>query len=141
MPSTSGSGRRAAQSAASPMDNDQEERDKCLTKVQARDLVEFGMIPVSCAEIRDYYNVLNIPFILTGIRWTLSSYCSLPQFEREHVGADSNRASECSSSAIQSIAGIGRGGSFVHRGSCGINSYFSHGEAYWCTWIKIYYGR
>ncbi|KAH8360008.1 hypothetical protein KR093_010180 [Drosophila rubida] len=47
MPSTSGSGRRAAQSAASPMDNDQEERDKCLTKVQARDLVEFGMIPVS----------------------------------------------------------------------------------------------
>ncbi|KAH8420819.1 hypothetical protein KR222_005634 [Zaprionus bogoriensis] len=45
MPSTSGSGRRAAQSAASPMDNDQEERDKCLTKVQARDLVEFGMIP------------------------------------------------------------------------------------------------
>jgi len=28
------------------MDNDQEERDKCLTKVQARDLVEFGMIPV-----------------------------------------------------------------------------------------------
>lgn len=47
MPSTSGSGRRAAQSTASPMDNDQEERDKCLTKVQARDLVEFGMIPVS----------------------------------------------------------------------------------------------
>ncbi|XP_070143048.1 ATP-dependent Clp protease ATP-binding subunit clpX-like, mitochondrial isoform X2 [Drosophila kikkawai] len=45
MPSTSGSGRRAAQAVASPMDNDQEERDKCLTKVQARDLVEFGMIP------------------------------------------------------------------------------------------------
>ncbi|XP_030374249.1 ATP-dependent Clp protease ATP-binding subunit clpX-like, mitochondrial isoform X2 [Scaptodrosophila lebanonensis] len=45
MPSTSGSGRRAAQSAANPMDNDQEERDKSLTKVQARDLVEFGMIP------------------------------------------------------------------------------------------------
>ncbi|EDV94894.1 ATP-dependent Clp protease ATP-binding subunit clpX-like, mitochondrial isoform X2 [Drosophila grimshawi] len=45
MPSTSGSGRRAAQSAAAPMENDQEERDKCLTKVQARDLVEFGMIP------------------------------------------------------------------------------------------------
>ncbi|KAH8369122.1 hypothetical protein KR009_002007 [Drosophila setifemur] len=45
MPSTSGSGRRAAQSTAAPMDNDQEERDKCLTKVQARDLVEFGMIP------------------------------------------------------------------------------------------------
>lgn len=44
-PTSGASGRRAAQSAASPMDNDQEERDKCLTKVQARDLVEFGMIP------------------------------------------------------------------------------------------------
>ncbi|SPP83693.1 ATP-dependent Clp protease ATP-binding subunit clpX-like, mitochondrial [Drosophila guanche] len=44
--SSSGSGnRRAVQSVAAPMDNDQEERDKCLTKVQARDLVEFGMIP------------------------------------------------------------------------------------------------
>ena len=45
-PTSGASGRRAAQSAASPMDNDQEERDRCLTKVQARDLVEFGMIPV-----------------------------------------------------------------------------------------------
>ncbi|XP_067615438.1 ATP-dependent Clp protease ATP-binding subunit clpX-like, mitochondrial isoform X2 [Eurosta solidaginis] len=45
IPSTQSSGRRAAQSTASPMDSDQEERDKCLKKVQARDLVEFGMIP------------------------------------------------------------------------------------------------
>ncbi|XP_037951387.1 ATP-dependent Clp protease ATP-binding subunit clpX-like, mitochondrial isoform X2 [Teleopsis dalmanni] len=45
MPSSGSSGRRAAQSCASPMDSDQEERDKCLRKVQARDLVEFGMIP------------------------------------------------------------------------------------------------
>ncbi|XP_020717013.1 ATP-dependent Clp protease ATP-binding subunit clpX-like, mitochondrial isoform X2 [Ceratitis capitata] len=45
IPSTNSSGRRAAQSSASPMDSDQEERDKCLKKVQARDLVEFGMIP------------------------------------------------------------------------------------------------
>ncbi|XP_073836864.1 caseinolytic protease chaperone subunit isoform X2 [Musca autumnalis] len=44
-PTSGSSGRRAAQSAASPMDDDQEERDRCLTKVQARDLVEFGMIP------------------------------------------------------------------------------------------------
>lgn len=45
-PTSGASGRRAAQSTASPMDDDQEERDRCLTKVQARDLVEFGMIPV-----------------------------------------------------------------------------------------------
>lgn len=46
MPASSSEGRRAAQSVASPMDDDQAERDACLKKVQARDLVEFGMIPV-----------------------------------------------------------------------------------------------
>uniref|UniRef100_A0A0K8TSP1 Putative atp-dependent clp protease atp-binding subunit clpx n=1 Tax=Tabanus bromius TaxID=304241 RepID=A0A0K8TSP1_TABBR len=45
MPANTSEGRRAAQASAAPMDNDQEERDACLTKVQARDLVEFGMIP------------------------------------------------------------------------------------------------
>ncbi|CAD7092925.1 unnamed protein product, partial [Hermetia illucens] len=45
MPSNNSEGRRAAQASAAPMDNDQAERDVCLTKVQARDLVEFGMIP------------------------------------------------------------------------------------------------
>ena len=48
MPSGSSEGRRAAQATAAPMDNDQEERNACLRKVQARDLVEFGMITVSC---------------------------------------------------------------------------------------------
>ncbi len=47
MPSNSNEGRRAAQATAAPMDNDQEERNASLRKVQARDLVEFGMIPVS----------------------------------------------------------------------------------------------
>lgn len=47
MPATSSEGRRAAQASAAPMDNDQIERDANLKKVQARDLVEFGMIPVS----------------------------------------------------------------------------------------------
>lgn len=47
MPATSSEGRRAAQASAAPMDNDQTERDANLKKVQARDLVEFGMIPVS----------------------------------------------------------------------------------------------
>lgn len=46
MPATSSEGRRAAQASAAPMDNDQVERDANLKKVQARDLVEFGMIPV-----------------------------------------------------------------------------------------------
>lgn len=50
MPSNNSEGRRAAQASAAPMDNDQAERDVCLTKVQARDLVEFGMIPVSCEQ-------------------------------------------------------------------------------------------
>jgi ATP-dependent Clp protease ATP-binding subunit ClpX len=45
MPASSSEGRRAAQASASPMDNDQAERDANLKKVQARDLVEFGMIP------------------------------------------------------------------------------------------------
>lgn len=45
MPATSSEGRRAAQASAAPMDNDQVERDANLKKVQARDLVEFGMIP------------------------------------------------------------------------------------------------
>ncbi len=47
MPASSSEGRRAAQASAAPMDNDQAERDANLKKVQARDLVEFGMIPVS----------------------------------------------------------------------------------------------
>lgn len=47
MPASASEGRRAAQAVASPMDQDQVERDACLRKVQARDLVEFGMIPVS----------------------------------------------------------------------------------------------
>lgn len=51
MPAIASEGRRAAQATASPMDNDQVERDACLKKVQARDLVEFGMIPVSAHQI------------------------------------------------------------------------------------------
>ena len=47
MPSAKSEGRRAAQASAAPMDADQVERDISLKKVQARDLVEFGMIPVS----------------------------------------------------------------------------------------------
>lgn len=53
MPASSSEGRRAAQASASPMDNDQAERDANLKKVQARDLVEFGMIPVS--RIKTFY--------------------------------------------------------------------------------------
>ena len=45
MPTDSSEGRRAAQASAAPMENDQTERDASLRKVEARDLVEFGMIP------------------------------------------------------------------------------------------------
>lgn len=45
MPANSSKGRRAAQASAAPMDDDQLERDANLKKVQAKDLVEFGMIP------------------------------------------------------------------------------------------------
>lgn len=50
MPNDSSEGRRAAQSTAAPMDNDQEERNASLRKVEARDLVEFGMIPVCSSQ-------------------------------------------------------------------------------------------
>lgn len=47
MPADTSEGRRAAQASAASMENDQAERDASLKKVEARDLVEFGMIPVS----------------------------------------------------------------------------------------------
>lgn len=53
MPATSSEGRRAAQASAAPMDNDQAERDANLKKVQARDLVEFGMIPVRLLKLEN----------------------------------------------------------------------------------------
>lgn len=46
MPADTWEGRRAAQASAASMENDQAERDASLKKVEARDLVEFGMIPV-----------------------------------------------------------------------------------------------
>lgn len=76
MPSNSSEGRRAAQATAAPMDNDQEERNASLRKVQARDLVEFGMIPVSDTMPMDG-NEFNILYFV-GICWTLSSSCTFP---------------------------------------------------------------
>lgn len=51
MPTSTSEGRRAAQASAAPMENDQAERDASLRKVEARDLVEFGMIPVRLLKI------------------------------------------------------------------------------------------
>lgn len=57
MPTNSSEGRRAAQASAAPMENDQIERDASLRKVEARDLVEFGMIPVRISfKFFRYYN-------------------------------------------------------------------------------------
>lgn len=82
MPSNSSDGRRAAQATAAPMDNDQEERNASLRKVQARDLVEFGMIPVSkllntCKESNakkfNFRNLLaDFPFSYLSIVWMLA---------------------------------------------------------------------
>lgn len=59
MPNDSSEGRRAAQSTAAPMDNDQEERNASLRKVEARDLVEFGMIPVSTNSMNSIIKALH----------------------------------------------------------------------------------
>lgn len=69
MPANSSEGRRAAQASASPMDSDQAERDANLKKVQARDLVEFGMIPVSNSKLLTtaYFNIHNIFFSLRNL--------------------------------------------------------------------------
>lgn len=75
MPATSSEGRRAAQASAAPMDNDQAERDANLKKVQARDLVEFGMIPVSLTSNRLLGNVNGI---ISGIRRALPCFSSVP---------------------------------------------------------------
>lgn len=63
MPANNSDGRRAAQATAAPMDNDQAERDACLKKVQARDLVEFGMIPVSILSKKKVKNLVLIKFL------------------------------------------------------------------------------
>lgn len=61
MPTNSSEGRRAAQASAAPMENDQTERDASLRKVEARDLVEFGMIPVCIflVELNTCFQVLK----------------------------------------------------------------------------------
>ncbi|ALC47333.1 CG4538 [Drosophila busckii] len=117
MPSTSGSGRRAAQAVASPMDNDQEERDKCLTKVQARDLVEFGMIPefVGRFPVIVPFHSLNVSMlvrILTEPRNAL-----VPQY-KALLGLDEVDLS-FTEEAVQSIASLAME---RHTGARGLRS-------------------
>lgn len=98
MPANSSKGRRAAQASAAPMDDDQLERDANLKKVQAKDLVEFGMIPVS--RFDNTFQLCNLPaiiskhsiFLLSGIRWPFPGARSVPQSRCGHVGAHSDRA-------------------------------------------------
>lgn len=79
MPADSSEGRRAAQASAAPMENDQAERDASLKKVEARDLVEFGMIPVSNKKKIDSDHVRFVyEFESIGIRWTLPRAGSIP---------------------------------------------------------------
>lgn len=81
MPASSSEGRRAAQASAAPMDDDQLERDANLRKVQARDLVEFGMIPVRLPSFISLKTFL-IYDTFPGICWPIPSISSLPQPRR-----------------------------------------------------------
>lgn len=74
MPTNSSEGRRAAQASAAPMENDQTERDASLRKVEARDLVEFGMIPVCVTYFKIKMNLNR--------NHELTSYC---QFSRNSL--------------------------------------------------------
>lgn len=74
MPASSSEGRRAAQASASPMDDDQLERDASLRKVQAKDLVEFGMIPVRNS-FRNSFRVLHNTFIIYLRNLSAASQC------------------------------------------------------------------
>lgn len=106
MPATSSEGRRAAQASAAPMDNDQAERDANLKKVQARDLVEFGMIPVRFKQQFKVVEKLIACFIL-GIRWSLPSFSSVPLIGRRHACENIDRTEKCFGSTISCFVGNG----------------------------------
>lgn len=106
MPATSSEGRRAAQASAAPMDNDQAERDANLKKVQARDLVEFGMIPVRF-KWRFRVIVKLMAWLLLGIRWSLPSFSSVPLIGRRHACENIDRTEKCFGAAISRIVGNG----------------------------------
>lgn len=88
MPASSSGGRRAAQASADPMENDQIERDASLRRVEARDLVEFGMIPVSERVAGSWSQDKLIIFFVsfayfdTGICRTLPRIGPIPQPRR-----------------------------------------------------------
>lgn len=50
------------QSSSSSVAEDNEEKDRFLKQVEARDLIEFGMIPVSVIELSSGFNI----FIFVG---------------------------------------------------------------------------
>lgn len=85
MPSGTQGGRRAAQATAAPMENDQSERNAALRKVQARDLVEFGMIPVSKKTFKKDATFLPPSFchlkhrcLCVGICWSFPCTGAIP---------------------------------------------------------------
>lgn len=66
IPAAESPGRRAAsladmanQSAASSAEEDNKERDAYLRQVEARDLIEFGMIPV-CSYMHIYFHISSM---------------------------------------------------------------------------------
>lgn len=116
MPASASEGRRAAQSVASPMDQDQVERDACLRKVQARDLVEFGMIPVSVKDSFDEpYGLINF-MTFAGVCGSLPCAGAVPQPGRGDAGAHPVRAQERTRVTVPRAVGHGPRGPVLLRG-------------------------
>lgn len=119
MPTDSSEGRRAAQASAAPMENDQTERDASLRKVEARDLVEFGMIPVRIGQcnskcilqiqdLNQFHFFLFNFFSRLGICWPFSGFSSIPQFRRRYVSSNFNRTEERPPRAVQNVISNGQ---------------------------------
>lgn len=144
MPATSSEGRRAAQASAAPMDNDQAERDANLKKVQARDLVEFGMIPVSTYSFELSSNCQeldNNSLFLPGIRRTFPCFSSVPFIRRGHACENIDRTEKRFGASVSCTVGYGSGRTVVHVRSSSSDRQTSDGKTNWCSRFESYHGK
>lgn len=112
IPATESPGRRAAsladvanQSAATSAEEDNQERDAYLRQVEARDLIEFGMIPVSLLLLFVLYLIfiliIHICCCLTpGICWSFSCLSGFPFSKPTTTCSYIDRASKCYGSPV-----------------------------------------
>lgn len=140
MPATSSEGRRAAQASAAPMDNDQAERDANLKKVQARDLVEFGMIPVRMTSNRLHGDdFLTLSFVL-GICRSIPCFSSVPLVGCRYACENIDRTEECFGATISRFIGHGPSRVIFHIRSFASDRKIGDGKTNWSTWIESNYG-